>query len=248
MFRESLIETSSVMRARRRWATLASFFVETAAIGVLVLFPLIYTEALPRLHFTDTVPPPPGRPAPPGPKERITRLEPVPNDLRENPLEAPHVIPTGVDMRPDRKRATTDADDQPPCVICVDGGVPLDDRSQGNRTISTLLQPPPVHPDIKQPRASVIRRSVMDPGMLIVKVDPKYPPMARQTRTQGPVVLTALIGRDGHIENLHAVSGHPLLIPAALEAVRQWRYRPTMLNGQPVEVETQVTVIFRLGE
>jgi protein TonB len=84
-------------------------------------------------------------------------------------------------------------------------------------------------------------------GNLIHKVQPDYPPLARQARIQGPVVLQAVISRDGAIENLQVVSGHPMLVQAAVQAVRQWRYRPYVLNGEPVEVETQVTVNFILG-
>jgi len=84
-------------------------------------------------------------------------------------------------------------------------------------------------------------------GNLIHRVQPEYPPLAIQTRTQGQVVLRAVISRGGTIENLQVVSGHPLLVRAALEAVRQWRYRPYVLNGEPVEVETQVTVNFVLS-
>lgn len=249
MFRESLIEASGVMRARRRWATLASFCVETAAIGVLVLFPLIYTEALPRLHFGETVPPPP---APRGVHggRTITKLMPVPDNLKPKGLVEPRVIPTGIDRRPDAKKGADAADwavDDGPCVGCVPWGVPDGDRNSRYNVLTAVLQPPPMSADLKPPKATVLRRSVMDPGMLLVRVEPRYPPLAIQTRTQGPVILAALIGRDGRIENLHAVSGHPLLIKAAVEAVSQWRYRPTMLNGQPVEVETQITVNFRLG-
>lgn len=249
MFRESLIETSGVMRARRRWATLASFFLETAALSVLVLVPLIYTEALPSLHFADTVPPPPGRPAPPAPKQHRTELVKVPPELQPAGFQAPHFIPRTIDMTPDRKPAVGQAEDQPPCVICVDGGVPPDDRSSGQRMITTILKAGPDPFVIKGPsHPSVLRLSHMEPGMLIVRVEPKYPPLAVQSRTQGTVLLTARIGRDGRIEGLEAVSGHPMLIPAALDAVRQWRYRPTMLNGHPVEVETQITVNFRLAQ
>src|SRR5438445_13876654 len=85
-------------------------------------------------------------------------------------------------------------------------------------------------------------------GNLVHRVQPEYPPLAVQTRTQGQVVLRAVITREGTIENLQVVSGHPLLVRAALEAVRQWRYRPYVLNGEPVEVETQVTVNFRSEE
>jgi protein TonB len=82
---------------------------------------------------------------------------------------------------------------------------------------------------------------------LIRKVQPNYPPLARQARIQGNVVLQAVISKQGTIENLQVISGHPMLVPAALEAVKQWRYKPYLLNGDAVEVETQVTVIFSLS-
>lgn len=84
-------------------------------------------------------------------------------------------------------------------------------------------------------------------GNLIYKVQPVYPPLARSARVQGSVVLRAIISRNGTIEDLTVLSGHPLLTGAAIEAVRRWRYRPYMLNGDPVEVETRVTVNFILG-
>ncbi len=84
-------------------------------------------------------------------------------------------------------------------------------------------------------------------GNLIYRVEPEYPAIARLAHIQGAVVLHAIIGKEGKIENLQAVSGPPLLIRAALDAVRQWRYRPYLLNGDPVEVETQVTVNFILA-
>ena len=81
---------------------------------------------------------------------------------------------------------------------------------------------------------------------LISQVAPVYPPLAKQARIQGEVVLEAIIGREGDVTNLRVVSGHPLLVEAALTAARQWKYRPTLLNGQPVEVVSQVTVPFKL--
>ena len=84
-------------------------------------------------------------------------------------------------------------------------------------------------------------------GLLIRKVQPTYPPLAKQARISGSVVLQAVIGKDGSIENLHAVSGHPMLIQSAIDAVRQWKYKPYFLNGEPVEVDTQVTVNFTLA-
>jgi protein TonB len=82
---------------------------------------------------------------------------------------------------------------------------------------------------------------------LVHKVQPAYPALARSARIQGVVVLEAMISKQGTIENLRLLSGHPMLAPAAIDAVRQWRYRPYILNGEPVEVETQITVNFALG-
>ena len=84
-------------------------------------------------------------------------------------------------------------------------------------------------------------------GNLVYRVQPEYPALARLAHIQGAVLLRAMISRQGTIEDLQAVSGPPLLIKAAIEAVQQWRYRPYVLNGDPVEVDTQITVNFVLG-
>ena len=85
-------------------------------------------------------------------------------------------------------------------------------------------------------------------GTLIRRVQPVYPPLARSARIQGSVVLAAVISKTGTIENLTLISGHPMLVPAALQAVSQWRYRPYVLNGEAIEVDTQITVNFILGQ
>ena len=87
----------------------------------------------------------------------------------------------------------------------------------------------------------------MSEGDLLRKILPTYPALARSARVQGQVVLQAVISKQGAIENLKVLTGHPLLVPAAIEAVRQWRYRPYVLNNEPVEVETQITVNFSLA-
>jgi protein TonB len=84
-------------------------------------------------------------------------------------------------------------------------------------------------------------------GNLINRVEPLYPPIAKSARIQGTVVLQAVISKNGNIEGLRAVSGHPMLVPAAIDAVSRWRYKPYLLNGEPVEVETTITVNFRLA-
>ena len=105
--------------------------------------------------------------------------------------------------------------------------------------------PPPPPPPILKP-APIRQHSSVQSANLIYQVKPAYPPIARQTRTQGVVVLEAVIDRDGSIQSLRVVSGHPLLTQAALDAVKQWKYRPTLLNGEPIEVITTVTVTFTL--
>ena len=96
------------------------------------------------------------------------------------------------------------------------------------------------------PAVHAVRLSHMSEGDLIHKILPMYPPLARSARIQGTVVLQAVISKQGAIENLRVLTGHPMLVPAAIEAVRQWRYRPYILNSEPVEVETQITVNFSL--
>lgn len=103
---------------------------------------------------------------------------------------------------------------------------------------------PTVH-EHEPPKRIVLSR--LDPGFLVHRVQPVYPPIAKQIGVQGSVVLRAIIGKDGEIQELRVVSGHPLLSPAARDAVAQWRYRPYMLNGAAVEVDTQVTVNFYLS-
>jgi protein TonB len=105
----------------------------------------------------------------------------------------------------------------------------------------------PVMPARPAAPTRAIRASSLLEGNLIRRVQPVYPPLARNVRVQGAVVLSAVISKDGAIENLQVLSGHPLLVQAAIEAVRQWRYRPYILNSEPVEVETQITVNFTLG-
>ena len=90
--------------------------------------------------------------------------------------------------------------------------------------------------------------STIEAAKLISRVQPVYPVIAIQARIQGNVVLHAIIGRDGQVSELQVLSGHPLLVSAAVDTVRQWRYSPTLLNGQAVEVETTITVSFVLGQ
>jgi periplasmic protein TonB len=109
-----------------------------------------------------------------------------------------------------------------------------------------INEPPKAAQPVRQEKHPLkLSQGVLE-AQLINRIEPQYPNIAVQTKTAGSVLLHALISRDGRITSLEVVSGNPLLIHAALEAVQQWRYRPTMLNGEPVEVETTITVVFRL--
>ena len=97
------------------------------------------------------------------------------------------------------------------------------------------------------PTIRTFRKSTILEGSLIRRVQPLYPPLARMARIQGPVVVAAVISKQGVMERVQAISGHPMLIRAAVDAVSQWRYKPYILNGEAIEVETQITVNFVLG-
>ena len=101
-------------------------------------------------------------------------------------------------------------------------------------------------PKVATPKRVRVSQGVSE-GLLVHKVTPTYPPLAKSARVQGSVVLQASIGKDGSIQNLKVVSGHPMLSAAALEAVKQWKYKPYFLNGQAVDVDTTITVNFTLG-
>jgi len=104
-----------------------------------------------------------------------------------------------------------------------------------------------IPPAPKPAQTHLLKISSWAEGGVIHKVQPLYPPLARQARIQGAVELRAIIGKTGMIENLNVLGGHAMLVKAAVDAVRQWRYRPHMLNGEPVEVETEITVNFVLS-
>ena len=114
-------------------------------------------------------------------------------------------------------------------------------------SVSAPPPPPPVKQEVKQVQRIRVGGNVQAAN-LIRKITPQYPPLAKQARVQGTVRFQAIIGKDGTIQNLQLISGHPLLVPAATDAVKQWLYKPTLLNGEPVEVVTQIDVNFTLSQ
>ena len=241
MFTE-IYESTWDNKAHRGWTTLASFSVQAMGVGLLLLLPLIYTQGLPQLKMladTLSIPaPPPGR----APIEIVARAqrEPISN-FRDGMLMTPHSIPGTTPRIDDRGVPPID-----PGAIGIAGSTG-NGRADGvirsilNETARAVMPPAP------PPVTRAVRVSRMMQGNLVHRVEPIYPPLARAARIQGPVLLQAIISKQGTIESLRVVSGHPMLVQAAVSAVQQWRYRPYELNGEPVEVETQVTVNFVLS-
>lgn len=245
MFEDSLIESGGRLKTKRGATTAISFVFQAFLVGVLVLIPLIFTEALPKTQLmTFLVAPPPPPPPPPPPAAAPVRVvKQIQSDLVNGQLRTPTKIPQKVQM-------IKEEDAPPPemstggVVGGVPGGIP---GGQMGGVIGGIISSTPVAvPKVATPQRVRVSLGVSQ-GLLIKKVQPNYPPLARQARIQGTVLLQAEISKDGTIENLRLIQGHPMLAPAAIEAVKQWRYKPYMLNGEPVAVETQVQVNFTLS-
>lgn len=245
MFEDSLIESGGRLKTKRGATTLISFVLQVLLVGVLILIPLIYTEALPKQQLMSflVAPPPPPPPPPPPAAVPIKVVKQIQSDLNNGQLRTPTKIPEKVQM-------IKEEETPPPTMAAggvvggVPGGVP---GGQMGGVIGGIISSTPVAvPKVATPQKVRVSQGVSQ-GLLIKKVQPPYPPLARQARIQGQVVLQADISKDGTIQNLRLISGHPMLAPSAIEAVKQWRYKPYFLNGEPVEVETQITVIFSLS-
>lgn len=243
MFEDSLLESGNRLKTKRGRTTTFAIFLEILLIGVMVLMPLIFTEALPKQQLmTFLVAPPPPPPPPPPAAAPVHVVHQVQTDIVNGALRTPTKIPQKIQMIKE--------DEAPPAMASagvvggVPGGIP---GGQMGGVIGGIISSTPVAvPKVATPQRVRVSAGVTS-GLLIRKVNPVYPPLARQARISGTVVLRAVISKDGSIENLSLVSGHPMLAPAAIDAVRQWKYKPYLLNGEPVEVDTEVQVNFTLA-
>lgn len=234
MFEDSLIESGGKLKTKRGATTSASFLFQLGLMVVLVLMPLLFTQALPKTQFMTSLvaPPPPAHVAAHAPRA-TTQIQSI---LVRGQVRTPSRIPNHVKMIEDVAA--------PAAAIGAAGDAPGGLR-QG--VLYSILNSSPVAiPKVAPPHRVIVSRGVIQ-GMLLHRVQPMYPPLARQARIQGQVTLQAEISRDGSIQNLHLISGHPMLSPSAIEAVKQWKYKPYILNGEPVEVETTITVNFTLA-
>ena len=242
MFNDLVISGSNSTKTHKSWTVVVSTIIQAALLGILILIPLIYTEALPKGMLTTFIVPPPPPPPPPPPAAIQRIVKPVVHIIKNGQMMAPTVIPKKIEMIKE--------DPTPPDVGVsggVVGGVP---GGSAGGVLGGIIggvgggPPPPPPPKAKGPvrvGGNVIAAN------LLRQVQPIYPPIAKTAHISGTVVLHAIISKDGTIEQLGYISGPPLLMKNAMDAVRQWRYRPTMLNGEPVEVDTTVSVVFTLG-
>ena len=233
---DSSVVDSRLPGPRRGWATLTSFALQATAVAVVLIIPLLQPSLLPSMDLTPHVVP-----------VFLPHAE-VPNVQQRGSSDpsvlavahaftAPWLVPKYTNTSPDPGPAT---EPEGACVGCIPGSGPSSSLPIGTYIALGPALPPAL-------AAKPLRVSRMMDGYLIRRVQPDYPVLAKQTGVHGTVEITAVISKDGTIENLQVLKGHPMLIHAAMDAVRQWRYRPYILNGDPIEVSTMITVTFSLG-
>jgi periplasmic protein TonB len=247
VFLSALLEIPTTKTARRsplQWAAATSLHV--VILATLIIVPLYTTGTIQLPNYEDTplvAPPAAPPPPPPAAGRAIVPHTPVTRPKLTytlGKLTAPASIP---------KTISSDNAAAAPDLGGVPGGVPggQPGGSLGGvigGTGTSVPIPPPQRPAAKR----IVRvGSNLKAPRQILSVQPEYPELARQAHIWGAVVVTAVIDERGNVVRAHALSGHPLLIPAALRAVLQWKYEPTTLNGTPVAVEMEVTVHFNLG-
>ena len=241
MFEQTFVKAEA--NDKKRYTVLVSLLLQVGTLGVLILVPLIYTQVLPQARlrsvFAAPTPPTPALPKPPPTTERMTS---------ERPPFRRSFQPVLIDPSRIQRHVVENVGTPPPDIAM---GAPQGDSylTAGIPETAQIKPPEPPHPPAVRPGASKrVRVGSMEASQLIHKVQPAYPVIAKQIGLQGVVEFTAVISKAGTIENLQLVRGHPLLVAAAREAILQWRYKPTLLSGEPVEVITNIVVNFTLNQ
>ncbi|WP_419805425.1 energy transducer TonB [Terriglobus sp.] len=240
MFEDALVESSGKLKSKSKYWMLATLAFNLAILAALILFPLLHPAALPRTAMTAllTAPPPPPpavRPTPAQVVRQIKSIEPL------NAMTAPAKVPRKIDLSKDPPPPNTSTGVMSGTMLAGNGpaGSVLDAMGVGSKPVVVTKQPE--RP--KQPSRVNVSSGVAA-GALLTKTTPTYPAIAKAAHVSGAVLLHAIISKTGTIESLQVVSGPEMLRANALDAVRQWRYNPYLLNGEPTEVETTITVNF----
>jgi protein TonB len=245
MFEQSLLMEPA--GAKKTGALAASLTLQTLAVGVLIALPLIFSDRLPMVPQFITL----SLPAPPPPVHRQTvatsstsRQSLVPARIFQAPR---HIVALSEIPEISASDAPAVYSNAPDNGVIGGTGVPT---MIAQSLLPTIPQakPKPVEIAPAPPSGPIRVSSGVQEAKLLKRVLPTYPPLARQARVSGTVRLIGVIAKDGTMQQLRLVSGHPLLVDAALNAVRQWIYRPTLLSGQAVEVIAPIDVIFSLGQ
>jgi periplasmic protein TonB len=236
MFEDSLMESGNRITRKNKFWSFVAFLLNGGALLALVIWPLLHPEALPKQMMATLMvapsPPPPPPPKAPAPKAQMK------SEMLSAELQAPSRIPKPI------KQVNEAA--IPLSMMGVKGMEGLSsDTPGGMSAIIDTVQPTVVKP--RAPSSLNVSSGVMA-GNLLTKTLPQYPAIPKAAHIQGIVVLQATISKSGSIQNLRVISGPPMLQQAAMDAVRSWRYKPYLLNGEPVEVETTINVVFNLGE
>lgn len=237
-FGDCLVEGSAEDKKRgrkiKRRAIAVSIALQSAGVTALVIAPMLAKPAELKVVSPMPIPPYSARPA-----QRQMAQTHLDRPVRQHcsfcpPTKIPPII------------VTRDTDRHPYAPIGPDIPIGIETNAKDGliQAIDTRVQPGLPDPQPQQKRVSI---GHIDPALLVNRVEPVFPPLARQIRKSGKVELHAMIAMDGTIQSLQVVSGDPLFVQSALDAVRQWRYRPTLLNGQAVEVDTFITVIYTLN-
>lgn len=255
MFEQAFL--SSPPAYRRPWTMAASVSLQAALLGLALLAPLVSPDRIPSVRLVELLfaPSVPAGPPPSAPPAVIARsVQTRPEALAPQALMEPRAIPAKVTMVVDEAPLSVA---QSAGETGVPGGIGMP-GAEGRGLIDRLIAdapktaPAPPVAAIPPPAKREVHRITVGGNVqaarLLNPATPAYPPLARQARVAGVVRLQAVIGRDGRIQEVQLLSGHPLLVKAALETVRQWRYSPTLLNGEPVEVATQIDVHFILNQ
>lgn len=229
--------------ARKPLGVMFSFGLQALVLASLILLQLLYVPPVPSVQLKAWLAAPPPPVSHPHVQTAAAELRPAASSRPIFVLRAPVVIPKGINAQ---------SDVQPPSL--PDTGVVgtgTESAAAGDllSAFNGHAAPPPLHTETKAPSRKGVQRvggSVMAAN-LVYQVQPVYPPLARSARVEGTVEYTAIIDKTGRVANLQLQHGHPLLVHAAQEAILQWRYKPTTLNGEPVDVMTTITVNFRMS-
>jgi protein TonB len=232
MFGDTLLESASTARKGKRWPMATAFTAEAIIAGLLIIIPLLSTGVIPILARA---------PIPIAAPVMVRPVERVPVDrTASGPTSAPRSATVVLaNNNPNAIRyghsiaTTSDPKEVTPGYEAGSGRMPANLTGSGSDNTNIKLDGP----------KRIV--SQLTEAQLVNRVEPVYPHIATISGIQGQVKLHAIIARDGSVQSLNAISGHPLLVRAALDAVQQWRYRPYVLNGEAVEVETFITVNFR---